>query len=37
LVATPLFKLGVGTSAGAAVVFNLLALLALRWVRYQKL
>jgi len=37
LVATPLFNLGLGTSAGAAVVFNLLALLALRWVRYQKL
>ena len=34
-VAPTLFAWGMGTSAGAAVVFNLLALLALRWVRYQ--
>ena len=34
LVATPLFSLGMGTSAGAAVVFNLLALLALRQVQH---
>jgi predicted MFS family arabinose efflux permease len=34
-VAPTLFAWGMGTSAGVAVVFNLLALLALRWVRYQ--
>lgn len=36
LVALPLFNLGMGTNAGAALVFNLLALLALRWTRIQK-
>jgi predicted MFS family arabinose efflux permease len=36
LVAPALFSWGMGTSAGAAVVFNLLALLALRWVRTQE-
>ena len=30
-----LYAMGMGTSAGAAVVFNLLALTALRWVRSQ--
>jgi predicted MFS family arabinose efflux permease len=35
-VAPTLFAWGMGTSAGAAVVFNLLALLALRWVRFQE-
>jgi predicted MFS family arabinose efflux permease len=34
--APTLFGWGMGTSAGAAIVFNLLALLALRWVRYQE-
>ncbi len=34
-VAPILFAWGMGTSAGAAVVFNLLALIALRWVSYQ--
>jgi len=34
-VAPTLFAWGMGTSAGAAVVFNLLALIALRWVRYH--
>ena len=34
-VATTLFAWGMGTSAAAAIVFNLLALMALRWVRYQ--
>jgi predicted MFS family arabinose efflux permease len=34
-VAPTLFDWGMGTSAGAAVVFNLLALSALRWVRHQ--
>jgi predicted MFS family arabinose efflux permease len=34
-VAPTLFAWGMGTSAGAAIVFNLLALMALRWVRYQ--
>jgi hypothetical protein len=31
-VAPTLFAWGMGTSAAAAIVFNLLALLALRWV-----
>jgi predicted MFS family arabinose efflux permease len=35
-VAPTLFTWGMGTSAGAAVVFNLLALAALQWVRYQE-
>ena len=34
-VAPILFAWGMGTSAGAAVVFNILALIALRWVRYH--
>lgn len=34
-VAPTLFSWGMGTSAGAAIVFNLLALIALRWVRQQ--
>ena len=34
-VAPTLFAWGMGTSAGVAIVFNLLALLALRWVRFQ--
>ena len=34
-VAPTLYAWGMGTSAGAAIVFNLLALIALRWVRYQ--
>jgi predicted MFS family arabinose efflux permease len=34
-IAPTLFAWGMGTSAGAAVVFNLLALTALRWVRTQ--
>jgi len=33
LVAPPLFAWGIWASAGAAIVFNLLAILALRWVR----
>ena len=32
--APTLFVWGMGTSAGAAVVFNVLALISLRWVRY---
>ena len=36
-VAPTLFAWGMGTSAGAAVVFNVLALIALRWVRYGDL
>jgi predicted MFS family arabinose efflux permease len=35
-VAPTLFAWGMGTSAGAAVVFNLCALIALRGVRYQE-
>jgi len=35
-VAPTLFTWGMGTSAGAAVVFNLLALAALQWVRYKE-
>jgi predicted MFS family arabinose efflux permease len=35
-VAPTLYAWGMGTSAGAALVFNLLALIALRWVRYRK-
>jgi hypothetical protein len=31
-----LYTWGIGTSAGVAVVFNLLALMALRWVRTQE-
>jgi predicted MFS family arabinose efflux permease len=34
-VAPTLFAWGMGTSAGVAIVFNLCALIALRWVRYQ--
>jgi predicted MFS family arabinose efflux permease len=34
-VAPTLYAWGLGTSAGAAIVFNLLALIALRWVRYN--
>jgi predicted MFS family arabinose efflux permease len=34
-VAPTLFAWGMGTSAAAAIVFNLLALMALRWMRYQ--
>jgi predicted MFS family arabinose efflux permease len=34
-VAPTLFAWGMGTSAAAAIVLNLLALISLRWVRYQ--
>jgi predicted MFS family arabinose efflux permease len=34
-IAPTLFAWGMGTSAAAAIVFNLMALMALRWVRYQ--
>jgi predicted MFS family arabinose efflux permease len=34
-VAPTFYALGMGTSAGAAIVFNMIALIALRWVRYN--
>jgi predicted MFS family arabinose efflux permease len=36
LLAPMLYTWGIGTSAGVAIVFNLLALMALRWVRTQE-